>query len=556
MPATRRLPKLFKTRRKCNPQTVFPFLLVVAFCCSPATAGWNDYADTTFQCPVSTTCEAVCVSDITECPLDLTCEGEQQQQQAVDGNLTFSSRPLLLCNSGRKCVEDLQDCPQEENPCAGNPCGNTIACLRTVLQMDECDLQYTDYYDKAWDCGVSDPRLVHKGGSDHGGEKIGWTTPAHIFFYTWICVVTVLLFGWCAFNQRFCPVGQTVPLHDFSTMGGKRRRSSYSSLEGSDEPALWTQTGYKKTPVGTTIYVLVLMTLAGFHALLAAVTSFYYAQQRGYGPAYPYSNDVEVLFAFELTWIVSFTWTMVLKWPASVEALFLRRCHLSEATHIAVFAPTKHTIKQNKEAAVEAKYVTRIKELTVTFFKYLDRIFASIFSEVNRPNIPGRYHIHEVDEDKSFSFRLRRYNFDDVTETFMPGMMIIGHSIEDMLMRRDGLTTELVKERQKVVGPNVIPMKKPSIAGTIAVEGSKIFYTYQLYIIWYVLLGIDFILRSVWECVASRRRVLVHWHVRLVFYVSGSQSVRPLCIIICCLPFYSEYALQVVVQFLVSLGKY
>ncbi|MEM7040755.1 MAG: hypothetical protein AAF570_27585, partial [Bacteroidota bacterium] len=59
---------------------------------------------------------------------------------------------------------------------------------------------------------------------------VGWTTPYHIFFYTWVCVVTVLVFGWCAYNQRFCPVGETVPLHDFAMGGGKRRRSSYSSL--------------------------------------------------------------------------------------------------------------------------------------------------------------------------------------------------------------------------------------------------------------------------------------------------------------------------------------
>ena len=443
------------------------FLLLTT---STVSADWGDYADTSFQCPALTTCEAICVSNITECPYDLTCQNT-------------NSTKTLLCESGRTCVENLEDCPDEDNPCAINPCGNTVACLRVNDYLDECKT-YNSYYESAWGCDGEDPRLVRKGGSAHVGDTVGWTTPTHIFFYVWICVVTVLLLGWCAFNQRISPVGQTIPLHDF-TMGGKRRRSSYSSLEGSDEPALWTQTGYKKTLVGSTIYVLVLMTLLGFHALLAALVSFYYAQQRGFGPAYPYENDVEVLYAFEVAWLVSFIWTLVLKWPASIEALFLRRCNLSEATHIAVFAPTKHTVKQNNESASQTEYITRIKEWTATFFKGLNTICAFIFSEVNLPNVPGRYHIHEVDEEKSFSFRLRRYNYDEVTETFMPGMMTIGYSIEDMLTYKDGLTSEQVAERQKVVGPNVIPMKKPTVFSVIMVEGSKIFYVYQIYIIWW-----------------------------------------------------------------------
>lgn len=446
---------------------------VLAFICcclqvlSVVRADWGDYADTSFQCPAKSTCEAVCVINITDCPDELICEDRTQQ----------------LCDNGRICVQDLVDCPEEDNPCGSNPCGNTFACLRVDMNLGECQ-QYDSFYKKSWDCGVEDPRLVHKGGSTHSGDTVGWTTATHIFFYTWICLVTVLLFGWCAFNQRFSPVGQTVPLHDF-TMGGKRRRSSYSSLEGSNEPVLWTQTGYKRNWVGTTIYIMVMMTLMGFHALLASLVAFYYAQQRGYGPAYPYENDIEVLYAFELAWVISFVWTLVLKWPASIEALFLRRCNLGEATHIAVFAPTKHTVKQSKDAAPSSsEYITRIKELTATFFKYLDGFFAIIFSEVNRPNVSGRYHFHPVDNEKSFSFRLRRYNYDEVTETFMPGMMIIGHSIEDMLSRKHGLTTEQVLERRKVVGQNTIPMKKPTVVSVTLAEGSKIFYVYQIYIIW------------------------------------------------------------------------
>jgi hypothetical protein len=407
------------------------------------------------------------VANVSLCPRELTCSGN-----------------TTLCESGRSCVKDLADCPKEANPCAANPCGNKLACLRTNLILEECKQRYDSFYHSSWECGLDDPRLDYKGGSEHSGKTIGWTTPAHIFFYTWICAVTVILLAWCAYNQRFFPEGQTVPLHDF-TMGGKRRRSSYSSLEGSSEPVLWTQTGYRKHTVGTIIYILVMTTLVGFHALLATLVSFYYAQQREYGPVYPYKNDVEVLYAFELAWLISFVWTLCLKWPASIEALFLRRCGLPEATHVAIFAPTRHTVKQNKDIASQSVQIARIKEWTQSFFNILDGFFAFIFSDIHRPNVSGRYHFHEVDQDRSFSFRLRRYNYDDVTETYMPGMMTIGHSLEDMLLYRDGLSMEHVAERQKVVGKNTIPMKKPSVLSVSLVEMSKIFYVYQIFIIWY-----------------------------------------------------------------------
>lgn len=442
-------------------------LLLLLLACATIEADWGDYADHSFQCPALTTCAAVCVSDISECPYNLTCHEDPA---------------LQLCDNGRECVHNLEDCPEDDNPCAANPCGNSVACKRVNMYEDEC-AQFQEFYQAMFDCDYVEVRAPRNKGAAHNGETISWTTSGHVFFYTWICVVTVILLSWCAYNQRFCPVGQTVPLHDFTT--GGRRRSSYSSLEGSNDPVLWTQTGYKTTKVGTFIYVLVLITLVGFHALLAAVTAFYYAQQRGYGPAHPYKNDIQVLYAFELTWVISFFWTLALKWPASIQALFLRRCTLSEATHIAVFAPMKHTVRQNRDTVSQSDYINRIKDMTTIFFKWLDAFFAFLFSEVNRPNVPGRYYFHKVDDEKSFTFRLRRYNWDDVTETFMPGMMTIGHSVEDMLHHRDGLTSEQVEERRKVVGKNCIPMEKPTILSVTINEFSKIFYFYQIFIIWW-----------------------------------------------------------------------
>ena len=42
---------------------------------------FGDYADTSFQCPVTTTCPIVCVADVAECPEDALCPGTHPDKE-------------------------------------------------------------------------------------------------------------------------------------------------------------------------------------------------------------------------------------------------------------------------------------------------------------------------------------------------------------------------------------------------------------------------------------------------------------------------------------------
>ena len=213
--------------------------------------GTPAYVDKSFSCPLVTSCPAICVSDITSCPQAATCPQD---------------RPLL-CDDG-SCVTFTDGCDASlYSPCAENVCGNAIACAIPVMEWEACPIVFEDAYAEAENCEAA----------DWVPSKVSWTDPAFIVGYCWICIVTAMIIGFCAYNQRFAPVGKILPLDEF-VKARTRRKSSYPALEdmtksiqqGSDESLYaWTQTAYKRTLVGTSIYALTICTWWAFHCVLA-----------------------------------------------------------------------------------------------------------------------------------------------------------------------------------------------------------------------------------------------------------------------------------------------
>jgi cation-transporting ATPase 13A3/4/5 len=60
----------------------------------------------------------------------------------------------------------------------------------------------------------------------------------------------------------------------------------------------------------------------------------------------------------------------------------------------------------------------------------------------------------------------------------------VGATIGDLDSLRGGLSTDDVSHRMRVVGPNTIRMRRPSVFGTIYKEFSRPFYTYQCFMVW------------------------------------------------------------------------
>lgn len=429
--------------------------------------GTPAYVDKSFSCPLVTSCPAICVSDITSCPQAATCPQD---------------RPLL-CDDG-SCVTFTDGCDASlYSPCAENVCDNTIACAIPVMEWEACPIVFEDAYAEAENCEAA----------DWVPSKVSWTDPAFIVGYCWICIVTAMIIGFCAYNQRFAPVGKILPLDEF-VKARTRRKSSYPALEdmtksiqqGSDESLYaWTQTAYKRTFVGTSIYVLTICTWWAFHCVLAFLVKFFYDQQWWRETNNPFEDEVQVLAVFVVVLIIGFVWSMHLKWPSSIRSLFLRRCTFEEADFIAVWCPATENANENTKSS---RYIRRIMYWMDAIGRCFTAYFTFLFSDVSRPKIKGSFQYCPVetnsDGSRSFTFRLRRYNMGPQMTCFHPGTMTVGRTLHDFLGQINGLSSDEVEKRVTKVGANKIYMKKPHPLRSIGEEFNQIFYVYQFYIIW------------------------------------------------------------------------
>ena len=391
----------------------------------------GDYAEIPATCPATTTCPLVCVANATSCP-------------------TVCGNGLSLCNDG-VCSESCDSAIETPCPCEGLP----IACRKVIDLYDACFDMFQGFYDANTECvdnALSEVPLF------------SFTEPAFIFCYVWISVVTVVVFLWCLFNQKICPVpGSVLPLTS----------ATGQSTEG------WTQTGYKKHFIGSVVHVLVVLTLLGIQFLLFLLTIFYYMQQEAITRwAAVFMDEEQVLMAFEIVWMVGFPWCFAFKYPASFSSLFLRRCQLEHATHVAIEAPTKAV-----EVVTAPGLGTQISSIVCAPFHCVLRLYFSY--PYGRHGLVTTF--CEIENDllnRSFYHRMRRYIYDEQCGGFIPGVMTVGLTIGDFLSQADGLSNDEVIKRRGLAGPNIIKVNAPTLRGSIVNEFSKVFYLYQNFMVW------------------------------------------------------------------------
>lgn len=396
----------------------------------------GDYAEIPEECPATTTCPVVCVANLTECP-------------------TACGDGLSLCATGN-CETDCAAFEVYEVPCACDALG--IACPKVVDLFPVCFERFQNFYDNNTACVDAQVEAV---------PLLSFTGPWFLACYFVLAGVSILVMLWCFLNQKIFPVG-----------------SSTMTLESTTKASsgVWTQTGYKTHPIGFVIHILVNLTFLAIQVLLFATTIFYYMQQ-GSITRWPlvFQDEAQVLKAFEIVWMVGFVWTIAFRYPSTgAYALFLRRCDLGEATHVAVVAPIKSI-----EVTEVSSLVGRTASMAWAPFDFVLRV---IFSHpYDRPGLETIFCPIENDPQtntRSILHRMRRYVYSEETSGFIPCMFCVGTTLGDLLDQCGGLSTDEVILRRGKSGPNVIALLKPTILGSIYKEFSKTFYLYQNFMVW------------------------------------------------------------------------
>jgi hypothetical protein len=342
------------------------------------------------------------------------------------------------------------------------------------LLYDTCQEAFGRYYDETTTCAEEE---IEEATKLFSLRETGFVT-----IYCWVCLAFVLMLGWCAFNQRLSPVpGSIQPLLAFDKSDGFVEKSVSS----------WKQTGYRgfgrpSAVIGAFIYLIVVVTLVGFQLVLGSLTIFYYIQQGAITWFEPvFEDEIQVLKAHEITWGVAFVFTLLLKWPVSIRFLFLRRSMLEYASHVAVQTPVKKVRQADQGTAL----LEKINNWMIVVGGWFKSVMRLIFSDISLP-ASGDFEttvcpvIIDKDGTRYFIFRLRRYNFDNGANVFVPGVCWTCDTIGDLIKSRGGLNFEQVEKQMALVGRNIIHMSKPNILKTLVREFSKGFYIYQVFMIW------------------------------------------------------------------------
>eukprot|EP00934_Nitzschia_sp_Nitz4_P005704 Nitzschia sp. Nitz4//scaffold440_size7261//1106//5402//NITZ4_009160-RA/size7261-snap-gene-0.0-mRNA-1//-1//CDS//3329552021//5694//frame0 len=492
----------------------------------------SDFVDYTFGCPLVVSCPRVCVSTPFECPQELQCE--RNMTMCADGSCAYS------------CDETLT------SPCTSE-CA-PIACPLIKDYYEECLEKYSDYYENEAICQVGNDGPTSPFLS--GRSRYSWTDPVYIVGYSWISGVTLAIIGWCWFNHWLVPLADATRSLD---AGSNIKQVSRTQ-----------QTGYKVHPVGLVIYYWTLVTYAVWAVLLSVLIALYY--KHGDNEA----DSVMLLRTFCLVWNVGIMWCLTLQWPHSNEAVFLRKCALHEATHVAVHQRSGEETGVTMKEPSPRSLVGRVLGLTLDIAGDTTRkLMVLIFADPNvRPRADeGTVNYCPVhrnsDGSRFFVFLFRRYNFHEKRQVFAEGTWQVGTTFKELAppgmnkahgfdtsyenvahvgnheedapshifdkanyMHAEGLNNDEVVTRQKAVGRNVIVMPSPSYLREFRQELVKPFYIYQFYILW-IWITIDYWYMSViaWgiifctACLVSYFRYRGSLVLHAVSHVTGTITV-------------------------------
>jgi hypothetical protein len=391
---------------------------------------------------------------------------------------------LALCPTG-SCEED---CSQYDDV-YDNPCWCDlfpIACPIVVDYYDDCFATFQPFYDNATNC-------QEEGGQGEGDDEWAeWSPPTIptkycIMFYAWFSSVTLLIVCWCYYNEKLFPNYMTTSMclddGQETTLGDKLH-----------------QHGYKHCIVGTTIYALVIITIAGIQIVLfLIVIAFHKPEVLPWSSSGVFLSDITLLWkSFVSVWLAGFPFTALMySVPSGFRHLFLRRCPLPVATHVLVVAPEKSR-RRNRDSG-NRLFASCVGLLSCPFSAIVQTLLSYPY------NVPGKEIVFcRVTADRNsgrrwITFRHRRYVLDLSKGGFSPGRVEVGKLFQDFFSQSQGLTTPEAMQRMSIVGPNKTILTKPTLAASIVVEFSRLFYVYQNFIVWvWFLYPQDFIIGIVY----------------------------------------------------------
>jgi cation-transporting ATPase 13A3/4/5 len=427
-------------------------------------------------------CNPICVANVSDCPTELQpSEGFVVCGDGFQYPFNESAGDMDPCNTS--FITDL---------CADNTaCGSVLACRR--------DINTTG-------CQYAKLMVVNAGCEEdynyEAGEIISTSLPGFSFVAIFFSLVAGLAIAYTLVNELLMPRGNPVLVKSDEAAAAAEHGENLETKEtfqdkdiGSDELLHKTlkdpehdstgyvvETGYNVDIMGRLVYGLLILVAIMFQIALIITTISYYAHETE-GAWQPIPNYIQGLIWFEITWHVASLFMIALLYPRNLRAIFYRRTPLQEANMVEVWHRTR-TEAVLKD--VGGPWVQQAYQAMDMFFKYFN-LFMGTFICYHDKRVPGAATFCAVSTTaglRSFTYQLRQFVYDEKLEAFVPAVILLPTTCQELVEKRAGLSTEEAAKRLGFVGPNVIAVPPPSIAKEFTKEFSRGFYIYQTFMVW------------------------------------------------------------------------
>ena len=184
---------------------------------------------------------------------------------------------------------------------------------------------------------------------------------------------------------------------------------------------------------------------------------------------------------FICNWFMSLFWFgMNLMYKDKIHIWFMHPCSMSEADHLHIWTKNSHSNLDSTENLEKTNTLVlwmRKARKCLTSQELQDGRDCIVEIQVNAVGVPY------------FIFEATRYLYNPSSDLYqVPITSITGKSFADFhLEGKNGLSNDIVSNRQFVFGPNKIPFERRSVLKLFKDEIKTYFYLYQLmmYLVWF-----------------------------------------------------------------------
>ncbi|TDH69884.1 hypothetical protein CCR75_008585 [Bremia lactucae] len=229
------------------------------------------------------------------------------------------------------------------------------------------------------------------------------------------------------------------------------------------------QTGFSKSIFGSFVLGCVVVASLALNVLLILIICDYYGNFDP--PLFDTSEDNALVFI--IVWVITATWLVVI--VAMQDRLFnFFRLHMPlEKCEFVYMLKRDETEVLLADRSGVSDFVAKVEG----FFASKGKISGY------RETVP----VVEVENLRFVEFQHLRHVYDETHQRFVPGVVALGRTYDDMQQEAMGLSSAEAKYRMNTVGLNCVDVAMPSLFVSMAHEFFTLFYIYQImcYYVWY-----------------------------------------------------------------------